>query len=98
MASEANASPNSTEKRTRRSKKDPQFVFDRSTDEGESEKSKRTSSKVKNSRPVESTESDADLYQPGDIVWCKLGNFPWWPALVYRCAAEGGIHTKLLSE
>lgn len=69
----------SATKRTRRSKRDSQFVFERSTRE-ENEISKR--SKVKSSRPAESTDNDGELYEPGDIVWCKLGNFPWWPALI----------------
>jgi hypothetical protein len=31
--------------------------------------------------PTTSTPS-SDLYEPGDIVWSKLGSFPWWPALI----------------
>lgn len=108
MTSETNST-----KRPRRSKRDPQFVFERSTRE---ENEILKCSKVKSSRPAESTDNDGELYEPGDIVWCKLGNFPWWPALIvswwenefntidfsfssfqFRCEAEGAIHTKLLS-
>jgi hypothetical protein len=30
----------------------------------------------------EPTTTTSDLYEPGDIVWSKLGSFPWWPALI----------------
>ena len=30
-------------------------------------------------RPTTTTN---ELYEPGDIVWSKLGSFPWWPALI----------------
>ncbi|CAF3252444.1 unnamed protein product, partial [Rotaria sp. Silwood2] len=46
---------------------------------------------------VDENSIGADLYEPGDIVWSKLGSFPWWPALIYRCKAEGGIYTKTFS-
>ena len=78
-----------TRKRQRRSKQDPQFVFDGSAAEqndSESKSTKQSPSKTKPKplRTVESLDSAADLYEPGDIVWCKLGSFPWWPALIVR--------------
>ena len=74
MTSETNSS-----KRTRRSRQDPQFVFESPTPD-ETETKKRAPKKT--SRPAETTDNDGELYEPGDIVWCKLGNFPWWPALI----------------
>jgi hypothetical protein len=78
-------SESGSRKRQRRSKQDPQFIFDNAvTDETEMDTTKRSPIKPK-SKPlhsVDSVDASADLYVPGDIVWCKLGSFPWWPALV----------------
>ncbi len=57
----------STGKRQRRIKQDPQFIFDNPAIEPTTSHSNNTNS---------------DLYEPGDIVWSKLGSFPWWPALI----------------
>ncbi|CAF4654850.1 unnamed protein product, partial [Rotaria sp. Silwood2] len=53
--------------------------------------------KTRSVHSVDENSIGADLYEPGDIVWSKLGSFPWWPALIYRCKAEGGIYTKTFS-
>ncbi|CAF4052599.1 unnamed protein product [Adineta steineri] len=102
MATEQSSSESPSRKRPRRSKQDPQFIFDNPiVDETETDtsltKRNSTKNKTKPLRSVDSPDASADLYEPGDIVWCKLGGFPWWPALIYRCTTEGGIHTKTLN-
>ncbi|CAF3083150.1 unnamed protein product [Rotaria sp. Silwood2] len=91
-------------KRQRRLRQDPQFIFENpTTNEIEMDttsKSNKQSSIKTTTRSVQSVDENStgvDLYEPGDIVWSKLGSFPWWPALIYRCNAEGGIYTKKLS-
>lgn len=79
-----------TRKRPRRTKQDPQFIFDNSTnaetttEPASANANKRTpvKKKPKSLQPTDSADTSADLYVPGDIVWCKLGGFPWWPALI----------------
>jgi hypothetical protein len=72
------------QKRQRRLKQDPQFIFEHSTtDETEPEKIPQLNKqKPKSIQSVEENTIGADLYEPGDIVWSKLGSFPWWPALI----------------
>jgi hypothetical protein len=77
-------SESTPQKRQRRLKQDPQFIFENSTtDEIEPEKIPQSNKqKSKSIQPVEENTIGADLYEPGDIVWSKLGSFPWWPALI----------------
>ena len=59
------------QKRQRRIKQDPQFIFDNSVAES--------------TAPIRTTDEQTTspiLYEPGEIVWSKLGSFPWWPALI----------------
>jgi hypothetical protein len=28
-------------------------------------------------------EDPPEIYQPGDIIWLRIGAIPWWPALIY---------------
>ncbi|CAF4675158.1 unnamed protein product [Rotaria sp. Silwood2] len=106
MATEQSPSvlESTSRKRQRRLRQDPQFIFENPTTneidmDTTSKSNKQNSIKIK-TRSVHSVDENsigADLYEPGDIVWSKLGSFPWWPALIYRCNAEGGIYTKKLS-
>lgn len=57
-------------KRTKRPhhlREDPSFIFDH---------------RPKKKKTEISPDLHAEQYEPGDLVWSKLGNFPWWPALV----------------
>ncbi|CAF4531993.1 unnamed protein product, partial [Rotaria sp. Silwood2] len=76
-------------KRQRRLRQDPQFIFENpTTNEIEMDttsKSNKQSSIKTTTRSVQSVDENStgvDLYEPGDIVWSKLGSFPWWPALI----------------
>ena len=78
-------------KRQRRVKRDPQFIFEHQTineveHETTSKSTEQISVKIKprSIRSPDDNSTDADLYEPGDIVWSKLGSFPWWPALIVR--------------
>jgi hypothetical protein len=71
-------SESTPQKRQRRIKQDPQFIFENSTtDATTSDSNKQTPTKS-----VDDNTVIASLYEPGDIVWSKLGSFPWWPALI----------------
>ncbi|CAF3644307.1 unnamed protein product [Rotaria sp. Silwood1] len=103
MATEQSPSvlESTSRKRQRRLRQDPQFIFENpTTNEIEmdttpkSNKQKSIQIKTRSVHSVDDNSIGADLYEPGDIVWSKLGSFPWWPALIYRCNAEGGIYTK----
>ncbi|CAF5105133.1 unnamed protein product [Rotaria sp. Silwood1] len=101
MATEQSSSESTSRKRQRRLRQDPQFIFENpTTNEIEmdttpkSNKQKSIQIKTRSVHSVDDNSIGADLYEPGDIVWSKLGSFPWWPALIYRCNAEGGIYTK----
>ena len=74
-------------KRVRRIKHDPAFVFGNSAtlDTDTDVVPAPSKPKVKKPKPLVVEEENtigADLYEPGDIVWSKLGSFPWWPALI----------------
>ncbi|CAF0872258.1 unnamed protein product [Adineta ricciae] len=90
-------SPESTsQKRLRRTKQDPQFIFEHIS------KTVDSTPVVNKQKPksvisTNDTVPGADLYEPGDVVWSKLGSFPWWPALIYRSNGEGGSHTRTLN-
>ncbi|UJR14907.1 hypothetical protein I4U23_001891 [Adineta vaga] len=98
MATDQSSPESTSQKRQRRLKQDPQFVFEHTTTTPTTDpipivkKQKTKSVSITN----EDT-SDANLYQPGDVVWSKLGSFPWWPALIYRSDADGGTHTRTLN-
>ena len=74
-------------KRQCRSKPESQSITDNlmveetemDTTVGNTEKRSPVKKSAKTSHNV---DPSADLYEPGDIVWCKLGSFPWWPALI----------------
>lgn len=90
-----------TRKRQRRSKQDPQFVFDSpAAEQNDSESKSAKQSPLKTNpkplRTVESLDGNADIYEPGDIVWCKLGSFPWWPALIVRRALRDTTIIRLI--
>ncbi|CAF0814428.1 unnamed protein product, partial [Didymodactylos carnosus] len=38
-----------------------------------------------------------DTFEEGEIVWARLGGYPWWPALIFGCHTENGIYTKTLN-
>lgn len=59
------------QKRQRRIKQDPQFIFENSVTES-----------VAPIRTTNEQSTSPILYEPGDIVWSKLGSFPWWPAVI----------------
>lgn len=70
-------------------KQDPQFIFDTPTamDSVTETPPKRIKAniiktKTRSAHSVDEDTVGADLYVPGDIVWSKLGSFPWWPALI----------------
>ncbi|CAF1512048.1 unnamed protein product [Adineta steineri] len=91
MATGNSTSEAAPQKRQRRSKQDSQFIFENTTVD---RALNLTKPKIKPIQPINEHTIPADIYQPGDVVWSKLGSFPWWPALIYRCDAEGGIYTK----
>ncbi|EFN52066.1 hypothetical protein CHLNCDRAFT_139311 [Chlorella variabilis] len=33
-------------------------------------------------------------FRPGDVVWAKIGNYPWWPAQLQRPSTEDHIKPK----
>ena len=78
------------QKRQRRLKQDPEFIFENSAttidDEIDTTPVLNNQTSVKNKpepvEPVDENPTGGDLYEPGDIVWSKLGSFPWWPALI----------------
>ncbi len=71
-------SESTPQKRQRRIKQDPEFIFESlTTDDTTSNSNKQIKTEF-----VDENTSNTDLYEPGDIVWSKLGSFPWWPALI----------------
>ncbi|CAF3765302.1 unnamed protein product [Rotaria socialis] len=101
MTTAQSSSESIPKKRQRRVKQDPEFIFENATThEIEINVKPKPTKQNFNATPTKSIDSiddssiGADLYEPGDIVWSKLGSFPWWPALIYRCDAENGIFTR----
>lgn len=48
---------------------------------------KKGKSRLSPSKQVQANDNgqnsdSARLYEPGDIVWAKLGHFAWWPAII----------------
>uniref|UniRef100_A0A670YJQ9 Histone-lysine N-methyltransferase NSD3 n=1 Tax=Pseudonaja textilis TaxID=8673 RepID=A0A670YJQ9_PSETE len=75
--------------------------FAKSKHEGRKEKRKKSSkhdaahSEERKSRKIPKLEPEDDCkFEVGDLVWSKVGTYPWWPCMVSR-DPQLEVHTKI---
>jgi hypothetical protein len=69
------------QRRQRRLKQDPQFIFEHPT-ETKIDTPSISNNQTKPIHPIDKNPTGADLHKPDDIFWSKLSSFSWLPALI----------------
>uniref|UniRef100_A0A7M4DYU9 Histone-lysine N-methyltransferase NSD3 n=1 Tax=Crocodylus porosus TaxID=8502 RepID=A0A7M4DYU9_CROPO len=54
----------------------------------------RKSHKIPKLEPEEQNVTNDIKFQIGDLVWSKVGTYPWWPCMV-SCDPQLEVHTKI---